>query len=140
MTAKPKRNLFWPSVDTVDDANWAVRQAMIAAIVVAGLTFIVASLAIAGVAFVKSLGIDGWSMIDAALFGVIAFFLNRKSRVAAWAGLALYVAERVFQFVTVGPKGPVMAVVFVLAFIGGVRGAESLRRLGDTPPGQSVAA
>src|SRR5262245_46618793 len=128
MPTQPKRNLFWPRVDTVDDANWAVRQAMIAAIVVAVLTFIVSALAIAGVTFVKSLGVDGWSMIDAGLFAVIALFLHRKSRVAAWSGLALYVGERVFQWATVGPKGPIMAVVFVLAFIGGVRGAEALRR------------
>jgi len=128
MSNPPKRNLFWPSVDTVDDANWAIRQAMIAAIAVAVLTFIVSALAIAGVSFVKTFGVDGWSMIDAGLFAVVAFFLHRKSRIAAWAGLALYVGERVFQWATVGPKGPVMAVVFVLAFIGGVRGTQALSR------------
>jgi hypothetical protein len=133
---KPKRNFFWPDVSTLEGAHWAARQAAHAAAFVAVATGIAAMLALAGVQFVKSLGINGWSLVDAAIFGVVAFYLYKDSRVAAWTGLVLFVVERVFMLVTVpaARTGPVMAIVFILAFVGGVRGTQALHRFGQTPP------
>jgi hypothetical protein len=133
---KPKRNFFWPDVSTLDGAHWAARQAAHAAAFVAVATGIAATLALLGVQFVKMLGINGWSLVDAGIFAIVAFYLYKDSRVAAWTGLVLFVVERVFMLMTVpaARTGPVMAIAFILAFVGGVRGTMSLHRLKQTPP------
>jgi hypothetical protein len=137
---QPKRNYFWPSVATPEEAAWAVKQAFWAAVFCAVLTSVAAILAIAGVQFVKkTFGIDGSALVDAAIFGVVAFFLARHSRVAAWTGLVVYCLERVYMWATVPASRTalIMPVIFILAFIGGVRGAQALHRFRQTPlPGQ----
>ena len=138
---KPKRNFLWPSVETAEDAAWAVRQAFWAAVACAVLTGIAAVLAIAGVQFIKkTFGIDGSALVDATIFGVIAFFLARHSRVAAWAGLLIYGIERVYMWGTVPASRTalIMPVIFILAFIGGVRGTMALHRLRQTPPPEQM--
>ena len=74
--------------------------------------------------------------MDAALFGMIAFFLTKHSRVAAWAGLIMYIGERVFGYMATGKIGfPIVPIIFTLALIAGVRGTHAWHRLkNETPP------
>jgi len=133
------RNFWWPKVDTVENATWAVKQAFWGAVICASITGIAALLAVFGVAFVKTLGITSWSFLDAGIFAGIAVGLRRHSRIAAWSALLLYVVERVFSIVTSGKfNAPFMSVVFILAFIGGIRGANALHRLKQTPPAEEL--
>ncbi len=132
------RNFLWPSVDTVEDATWATKQAVAAAIFCAVVTALAAILAMCGVEFVtKTLKMSGWSLIDAAIFGVIALFLYTKhSRVAAWIGFVAYAGERVYMWVTVPSslRSPFLAIFIILAFIAGIRGTTALHRMKTTPP------
>jgi hypothetical protein len=138
--ARKNRNIIWPSLETVDDAKWATKQAMLAAVICASLTGLFAILAICGVEFVrKTFQITGASLIDAAIFGLIAFFLSRQSRFAAWSGLIVYVIERVFSWAAspASQTNFIMPLIFTMAFITGVRGAHAYHRLRETTPPES---
>ena len=63
-----------------------------------------------------------WRLVEASLFGIIALGIYQMSRIAAISGLILYILERVVLWMTMGSKNPVLAIVFTLAFVNGVRG------------------
>ena len=142
-TSRPESgrwNWVWPKVDTPARAALATKQAFWAAILCAAITFGFASLAAVGIGAVQGLGFDAGAMVDGALFGAIALGLWRQSRLAAWAGLALYCVERVYMWTTVGTTNPVIGVVFILAFIGGVRGTSALHRFRTTSVEQPASS
>ena len=59
--------------------------------VVAGLTTLLAAVSIFG--GISVMGIRAWSLVDAALFGVVAWRIWCGSRVFAVVGLSLYGLE-----------------------------------------------
>jgi hypothetical protein len=126
---KKRTNLFWPDVETIEGAKWATRQAFWAAIFCVGVTLFFVVLSLFGVEIIKGFGVS--SLIDAALFAAIAFGLRRKSRFAAVAGLVLYLAERAYSWTETGSIGgnPALAIVLILGFVAGVRGAFAYQRL-----------
>lgn len=135
------RNLFWPQFETIDDAKWATRQAAIAAIFCGSVTALFSILSLCGVEWVKkTFQLSALSLVDAAIFGLIAFGLMRHSRFAAWSGLIFYLLERVFAWATVPATrtNVILPVIFTFAFIAGVRGANAHRRLSETPPPESA--
>jgi hypothetical protein len=134
---RPRRNIIWANMETIDDAKWATKQAMIAAIVCASVTALFSVLSLCGVEFVrKTLHVSGLSLIDAGIFGLIAVYLSRHSRFAAWCGLGVYLIERVYAWSTVpGSRTNILLpIIFTLAFITGVRGAHAFHRLSETTP------
>jgi len=112
---------LWPEVEDLETARSASRQGMWAAVIVAVLTAIVAAFGF--------LGADASAFIDAVLFGLIAFGIYRVSRVAAVAGLLLFVLERVMMFAQTRQTGGFVSLFLLLAFVHGVRGAFAYRRL-----------
>lgn len=133
-------NWVWPNVDTQSGAAWAMKQAFWAAVLVAVVTSGFALLGAVGVAFVRASGFDAWALVDGIIFGAIAVGLWMHSRVAAWAGLVLYGAERAYMWSTIGVKNPVIAGIFILAFIGGIRGTSAMHRLERAKPEQGEHA
>src|SRR5437773_7953151 len=124
-TDRKPRNIFWPSVATVEEAAWATKQAFGAAVFCSGVTAVLAILAICGVEFVKRVfKLDGSALFDAGLFAVVAVFLWRQSRVAAWAGCLLYLGERIYMWGSnpASLRHPFLSIVIILAFIAGIRG------------------
>jgi hypothetical protein len=127
----------WPNVDTRESAEWATKQAFWAAVLLAAITCAFGLLSAFGVGLVKALGFDG-ALVHGAIFAAIAFGLGRHSRLAAWSGLVFYIADRIYAWATVGMKNPpVIAAIFILAFVGGVRGTSALHGLKRIEPGQS---
>lgn len=141
--AKKRRNFIWPSVDTRDGALWATKQGLWAAVFCAAVTAGLALLGVAQVQFARDFGMDVGALVDAFIFAAIAFGLWRQSRVAAWAGLLLYLAERIYMWSQYGLKNPVIAAILILAFIGGVRGTSALhamnRQAQESPPEEDPA-
>ncbi len=78
-------------------------------------------------------GITAWSFLDVFFFGVIAFGIWKLSRVAAAVGLTYYLVGQGYLWATIGPKNPVLSVLFTLFFIHGIRGTFSYRRLKFLP-------
>ena len=125
-----KGSWFWPDLDTEDGAKSACRAAMWCAVFVAGITTIVALIAIAGVKGLP-LPIDGSALIDAALFAGIAFGLSRYSRFAGVAGFALFLIERLYMIAKAGflMGGGILGIVLALAFFNGMRGTFAYNKL-----------
>lgn len=121
---------FWPDVSTEAGALLAIRRAFWAALFVTATTTLYSVLGAVGVGFARKLGMDVWGLVDAVLFASIAVGIHRRSQLAAWSGLLLYIAERMYMWNRTGVKGPVvvMTAIFVLAFIGGVRGTTAVQQ------------
>jgi hypothetical protein len=112
---------FWPRVDTAESAALATKQAFWAAVLCAVIT--------AFFGLISVMGFDASALVDGVFFAVIAWGLSRKSRTAAVAGLLLYIFERLYMWSTVGMRNPVVAVLFTLAFVSGVRGTFAWKRI-----------
>lgn len=129
-----KSNWFWPDVSNADEAKKACHVAMWCAVFVAVVTTIVALLALSGNKM-ANMPIDGSALIDAAIFGGIAFGLYRCSRVAGVAGFALFLFERIYMISKAGPTGGglFMGIFLLLGFLHGMRGALSYHKLKNPP-------
>ena len=128
---KLKEN-YWPDITTTPIAEKCIKNAAGVAYFVAGLTALLAALAWFDVIHIVS----PWSVIDAALFAVIGFFISRGSRIAASLGLALYVLEAVDRLLSGGGSSggaSVAVLIFMLFWINGVRGTFALGRLRHQP-------
>ena len=124
---------YWPDITTKAIAEKCIKNAAGVAYFVAGITALFALLAWFDVFHLLS----PWSLLDAALFAVIAFFTSRGSRVAAIFGLVLYLIEAVDRIAsgTGGSTGglSILVIIFTLFFINGIRGAFALVRLRGQP-------
>src|SRR5690606_39163285 len=114
--------IFWPKITDISSAESASDLGYWAAVVVAAMTTIFATIAL--VTRTEIATIDAWAYVDAALFGLIAWRIKRRSRAFAVIGLCLFILEKVFQFAqpNMPSSGAIMAVLFLLLFVGGVRG------------------
>jgi hypothetical protein len=125
-----KRNAFWPDVSTLEEARWAAKQGVWAAVFVALVTGIVASVA---VFLHKSIfGVGGSGFVDATIFAAVAYGIEKNSRFAAVSGLVIYLVERIFMLKAGGGGGggaTVMVVFLTLAFVTAIRGTFAYRKL-----------
>ncbi len=122
VTERPSRwRNLWPDVSDPESARSASRQGMWAAVVVAVVTGVFAA---AG-----ALGLNAYAFIDVVMFLAIAWGIHRVSRVAAVAGLVLFVVERVAIFAQTRQTGGLLAIALLLAFGNGARGAIAFQRL-----------
>jgi hypothetical protein len=128
---KSKANWWWwPDVTTIESATKATRQGMWAAVFVAAVTAIFATVAAnSGDIKFGTASISPWALIDSAIFAAVAFGLYKKSRVAAVAGLVIFGLEKLDQITSAGTVGNIfIAVIIALCFIGAVRGTYALHR------------
>ncbi len=123
------RDWIWPNVNTLAGAVWATEQAFYAAAFCAVLTSVMSLLGVIGVQSVAEVGFGYGTLLDAAIFALIAFGLWKQSSFAAWSGLLFYCFERVGDWILFDTKGLVVSFVFLFAFVSGVRGTVTLRRL-----------
>jgi hypothetical protein len=119
---------LWPPVDTTESAELAVRQGFWVAVICSTMT---AGLVLLNLLTYSSdlrfqFGSD--ALFDAALFAIIAFGIWKRSRVAAVAGLTLYLVERAYMWSQFGIGNPVIALIFTCGFVNGVRGTFALAR------------
>jgi hypothetical protein len=93
------------------------------------MTGVVSVLSYAGIQLFGQVKITPLSLIDSALFAVIAWALFRYSRVAAVAGLLLYIVERIDMIASGLIGGLLMTAIIALIFLGAVRGTFAYARL-----------
>lgn len=125
---------LWPDVSTEKGAREAAK---VGAGVSAFIGVSTAAVALFSTYVSPVLGLDLWSLVDAVLFGAIAFGIWKMSRVAAICGLALYLLEQ-WQLLTtsdVGPNGALIA-LFALFFVTGIRGTIAFSRIARTASGE----
>jgi hypothetical protein len=118
---------YWPKIEDESSAEAATKPAVGASGVFAALTGLIAILSI--IDHRPVLGFDGWSIVDAALFVIIAWRIKKMSRIWAVLGLLIYLFEVGFNVATnkAGAIG-VLTLIFVLAYISGIRGTYAFHR------------
>jgi len=136
MEEKPKFKWWWPDVSSVDAAGRAVKQGMWAAVFVAFVTALFASYALGSGKMVAGF-VDASAFIDSVIFAIVAIGLYKQSRIAAIAGLAIFLFEKIVQFTMapVATGGIFMAIILTLCFIGAVRGTNALHKLRSAQAG-----
>ena len=121
-------HFYWPAISNLEESLQALNLAVGAALFVAVVNAVVATISL--VQHTAILGITPAGYIDASLFAIVGWGIHRRSRVAAVAGLSLFVAEKIYQFATL-PKalvGIAMAVILLAFFVSGVRGTFAYHR------------
>lgn len=114
------QNWLWPAIDDLEDAKKAAHLGAGCAFFVAVVTGIVTVLSVRGMKLFP--GLDASGFLDAGLFLLIGIFIYRYSRIAAVAGLLLYVGEQIMMIKMNGFRFSLIPVFFTLHFIAGVRG------------------
>ncbi len=128
--SQPKKTNLLPEVEGAEAAKKAAKGGMWAAFFVAGVTTLFAILAMNGTTPVA--GINGAALLDAAVFIGIGIGIGRLSRIAAVAGLVIYIAERLYMMSLNGPAGLWMTIALTLVFINSVRGTFAYHRIAGT--------
>jgi hypothetical protein len=129
-------NWAWPEIIDEDSARSAAHLAGGWAAVVAGLTTLLAVISMASETSI--MGSGPWSLLDAALFGVVAWRVWCGSRAWAIAGLSLYLLEIGFSLATRGSGVGILTIIIVLALINGVRGTFELHKYVEMRKQQEV--
>lgn len=102
-------------------ANKAIKRAAIAGFIQAGMTAIIAVIAM--VTHVDILGLDASNLLDIAVVSALAFGIFRRSRTCALIMLTYYVISQVYIMISMENVSNVfLALVFVYFYYQGVRG------------------
>jgi hypothetical protein len=121
---------YWPKIGNVADAEDASDRGYWAALIVAAITTLFATISLATKADIAT--ISPAAYVDAVLFGIIAWRIKRRSKSFAVAGLCLFIIEKIVQF-SMQPQlaifGFAMAILILLLFITGVRGTFAFHQL-----------
>jgi len=128
---------YWPDVSDLDGAKDATKYGMWCAILVATVTALLSVLSLFGFSIMHI----SWSaLLDAAIFGVIAFGLSRHSRIAAVAGFALFLGEKIYTAYVVGSilGIGVLGIIILFGFFNGMRGAFAYQKLLAAMPPQAA--
>jgi len=118
---------YWPEIRDTSTAKDAVWGAVGVSVFIAGVD---ALLAILSLVYSKPIfGLDGWALVDAGLFAIVAWRIHKMSRTWAIIGLVLYLLE-IGERLVDHPNGAIgiITIFFILAFMGGIRGAFAFHR------------
>ena len=128
--------VYPPIVDKLS-AKKAAKYGVWAALFCSGATVLVVLINAMGASI---LGLNYLALIDAAIFGAIAFGIYKMYRAAAIIGLVLYLYERVYMFETQGNFGNTFQVVIlVFMFINSIRGTFLYHKLETTVDEQKTS-
>ena len=134
---KKTMNVLWPAITDQASAIEASKAGFWAAVVVATVTAIFATVALVTQKEIAS--ITAWAYVDAALFSIIAWRIRRYSRFFAVAGALLFICEKIMLAQTEGARGLPLAVIILLMFISGARGVFGYHRYSkNEQPAESV--
>lgn len=128
------KSQWWPPVTYREGAREAVRLGAGAAAFVAGVTALFGVLAIFGVEILP--GFSRISLVDSALFAIVAWRTYKMSRAWAVVGLVMFVVGRVIAFYLSGVtamSGIIGGLLLLLLFWNGVRGTFAYHRLSTQP-------
>jgi hypothetical protein len=122
---------FWPDMNSRKNALFAISEAFYVMLGVASLLALFTF-----VDFARGWEFDDrlWGFVEAIFLAGIAFGIRHKSRAAAVPGFALYVLDRVGQWVATGHPGSLLLTIMVaLALLHGVRGTFAFHRFAPLP-------
>lgn len=133
LEATPKRQSrwamwIWPDTQDEQTARSIVLRGVWACIAIAVLTTAVALYAIASDQKVSG-HYDGWALVDAALFSIIAWRMWKNSRIWSVIGVILMVMEMVDKVANAAATFNVITVLLFLAILHAARGTFALHKI-----------
>jgi len=127
LSTEDMKRKYWPEITDLDIARKVALQGVWAALFVAGVTALFATLAILGHPVA---GVDALAFVEVVIFGVLAIGIWRMSRVAALLALILFVLEKIWAFQDgQRPAGVIVAIVIIFGFLNAVRATFRYRQL-----------
>jgi hypothetical protein len=129
---KKTTNWWWPKITDQATAIEASKGGFWAAVFVASITTIVATIALATQKEIAS--INAWAYLDALLFSIVAWRIKNYSKFFAVGGALLFVYEKVMLAQTQGASGWPLALLLLLMFINGARGVFAYHRYSKNEP------
>ena len=135
MTVKEKRktkNWWWPKISDQDSAIEASKAGFWAALTVAIITAVFATIALVSHKDIASINASAY--LDAILFSIIAWRIKNYSKFFAVVGVLLFLIEKVVQFQSSGAQGWPLAIILLLMFISGARGVFAFHRYESEQP------
>mgnify|MGYP001572239804 CR=1 FL=1 len=135
-TSKNQLEWVWPSINDLEAAQSASYSGAASAMVVAVITLLVMIYNLASGS--NLLGIDLWVLFDISLYCCLAAALYwYKSRVAAILLLTTFIAGKIYmfaQFPKLSTGGVVFAIILLIGFVSGVRGAFAFHKIRKSNP------
>jgi len=125
---KAPLNIWWPKITNAEEADRASKMGGAAAIFIAVVTAIMATVSV----FTNTpvLGVNANGYIDAAIFAFVAWGIRCRSNFVSAAGLAIFVLEKGYQFSTQPNSlgGLAMTIFLLCSFMSGIRGTRAYWR------------
>jgi hypothetical protein len=118
------RTWIWPHITDVDSAKRASKQGYWACAFIVGWTllFVVLSLFGKGLMGIRVPYIGLFSLLDVSIYIIIGWGIYKMNRIAAVAGLFVYLFARILIWAQFGFGGPWSATIISLMFVNAVRG------------------
>ena len=123
---KKVKNWWWPKISDQSGAIEASKAGFWAALTVAIITAIFATIALVTQKEIAS--VNAWAYLDAVLFSIIAWRIKNYSKIFAIVGVVLFLIEKVIQIQSNGAQGWPLAIILLLMFVSGVRGVFAYHR------------
>lgn len=112
---------FWPDIDTIDEARKIARNGAAISFLISFATALITFLETQG--YFKLFGFGPEAYLDAGLFLMIGTGIFFYSRIAALAGLCLYVFEQYHMMKSGATQVSFVAIYFTLIFLNALRAA-----------------
>jgi len=120
-------NPFWPKINTVETAKIVARNTSEITFLIAGITTVYTIFKIQSVSYL--------AIFDISVLIVIGFFIRKMSRIAAIIGFCLYISSKIVTFMKFPFIGSTaFLIIFMLAFINGIRATFNYHRLINDDP------
>lgn len=125
-------NIFWPKIETREQAEKHIKTAAGICVFVACMSFGVSILYKYGYINMP-LAKDSW--YAAFLYAPLAYFIYERSLTASWIALLLYTVDQIMALPQKGAGGSVMTILFICCFISAIRSFKFLEKNPPAAPG-----
>lgn len=127
MTEDKKKSSFKDQIkmDTQELCEGAIKNGWIAALISLGITLIFSTIGFFTQSDDETLNyfLDPWMLVDVVLIGIMAFFIYKKSRIAATLMFLYFVLSKFTQWYDLGSaQGLPMALIFMYFYFNAMRG------------------
>ena len=127
---------YWHDITDKDSARYATHPAVWVSYMIAIVSGLIAIFSL--VLRRPIAGMNGWALIDAGLFLIVAWRIAALSRTWAVFGLLLFAIEAsvatLERIRTSSLTPPILAIIFLTTYINAVRGAFAFRRYTKLEP------
>jgi len=127
---------YWHDITDKDSARYATDSAVWVSYLIAIVSGLIATFSL--LLRRRIAGMNGWGLIDAGLFLIVAWRIAALSRTWAVFGLLLFAIEAsvatLERIRTSSLTPPILAIIFLTTYINAVRGAFAFRRYTKLEP------